>query len=128
MAESAMSGIGKVADEVRVVRMEAVAAAAEAKSVKELLQTQTAPFSMQAEASAERATEMMEGRVQALASHTKAQMSRVTGEVIQRLKKEIEATAMSTAATAEARMRDTIEGMWHDFQAKLERNLVESCR
>ena len=83
MAESAMPVVIKVADEVHVVRVEAVVAATEAKSAKEILQAQIASFSVQVEASAERAVEMMEGRVQALTSHTEAQTSRVTGEVIQ---------------------------------------------
>ena len=84
--------------------MEAAAVAAEAESVEEILQTQTASFSVQVEASAERVAEMMEVRVQALASHTKAEMLHVTGEVIERLEKEIDAVATSTAMTVEVRM------------------------
>ena len=59
----------------------AVVAAAEAENTKEILQSQTASFSAQVEASTERAVEVMEGRVQALASHTEAQMSHIAGEV-----------------------------------------------
>ena len=54
IAERAISRVGQVADGVRIARMEAVVAAAEAQSAKETLRTQTASFSAQAEASAER--------------------------------------------------------------------------
>ena len=77
-----MSGIGKVADEVRMAWMEVAVAAAEAESAKGILQSQSASFSTQVEASAERAVERMEGCIQALALHTEAQTSRITGEVI----------------------------------------------
>ena len=53
VTESAMSGVGRVADEVRTARLEAAAATAEAQSTKETLHTQTASFSAQAQASAE---------------------------------------------------------------------------
>ena len=73
VAESAMSGVGRVADEVRSARMEARVATTQAKSAKETMRTQTASFFVQVEASAEQVAEQMEGRLQALASHTKAQ-------------------------------------------------------
>ena len=66
-----------------MARMEAAAVAAEVQSAKETLRTQTASFCAQEEASAKRVTEHMEGCVQALASHTKAETSRVVGEVVQ---------------------------------------------
>ena len=62
-AESAMSGVGRVADEVREARMMAAAANAEAESAKETLRTQTASFSVEAKVSAGRVAEIMEGRV-----------------------------------------------------------------
>ena len=53
MAESTMSNVGKVVDEVRTARMEAAEAATKVESAKEILQTQTALLSVQAEASTE---------------------------------------------------------------------------
>ena len=76
-----MSGVGRVADEVREARMMEAVANVEAESAKETLHTQTASFSAQAEASAGRGTEIMEGCVQQLAVHTDAQTLRVTEEV-----------------------------------------------
>ena len=82
MAESAMSSISKVADEVHMARIEAATVAAEAESAKGILQSQSASFSVQVEASAERAVERMEGCVQQLVLYTDAQTSRVAGKVI----------------------------------------------
>ena len=58
-----MSSVGQVADEVRKARMEAAAAAAEVESAKGAVLSQGASFSAQAEASAAKAVEVMEGRV-----------------------------------------------------------------
>ena len=58
-----MSGVGQVVDEVRKVRMEAAVAAAKAESAKGTVLSQAASFSAQAEASAAKAVEVMEGRV-----------------------------------------------------------------
>ena len=64
IAESAMSGVGQVADEVHKARMEAAVAVAEAESAKGTVLLQAASFSVQAEASAAKAVEVMEGCVQ----------------------------------------------------------------
>ena len=64
VAESAVSGMEQIADEVRQVRMAAAAAAANAESAKEEFLLQAVSFSVQAEASAAKAVEVMEGRVQ----------------------------------------------------------------
>ena len=63
-----------------------------------------ASFFAKAEASAERAIEMMEAHVQQFVVHSDVQMSCVTGEVIQWLELEIEAVAMSTTVMEEIQM------------------------
>ena len=103
-----------------------VAVAAEAASAKETLQTQTASFSTQVEASAKRAVEVMEGRVQQLVLHTEAQMSPIAEEVTQRLECEIDAATMSAAMMGEVKSRDVMELMRHELQAQMEQNLGES--
>ena len=50
-AAGAMSNVGKVADEVRKVRMDAAAAVVEAKAVQGTVANQVASFSVQTEAS-----------------------------------------------------------------------------
>ena len=76
-----MSGVGQVADEVRKARMEAAAVAAEAESAKGTVLSQAASFSVQAEASAAKAGEVMEGRVQQLMHKSGVHMLRITEEV-----------------------------------------------
>ena len=82
IAESTISGVGRVTNEVRMARMEAAAVAAKVESAKRTIQSQAASFSVQAEASAVKAVEMMEGHVQQLVAHSDAQMSHVTREII----------------------------------------------
>ena len=62
--------------------MEAAAATAQAKSAKETMGTQTTSFCTQAKASAEQVAKQMEGRLQALTSHTDVQMLQVDVEVV----------------------------------------------
>ena len=65
IVESAISGVGKVADKVHMARMEAAAvAAAKVESAKETIQSQAALFSVQVEASTRKSIEVMEECVQ----------------------------------------------------------------
>ena len=128
VAESAISGVGQVADEVRKARMEAAAATAEAESAKGTIHSQAASLSAHAEASAAKAVEVMEGRVQQLAHESGIHTSRVTEEVTQRLEAEINAAVTSTAATAQAQMREAVDVMRRELQAQMEQNLAESHR
>ena len=128
VAESAISGVGQVADEVRKARIEAAAAAAEAVSAKGTIRSQAASFSAQAEASAAKAVEVMEGRVRQFAHESGVHTSRVAEEVTQRLEAEINAAATSTAATAQTQMREAVDVMRRELQAQMEQNLAESRR
>ena len=83
IVESAISGVGKVTDEVHMARMEVVVATTKMEHAKGEIQTQVASFSMQVDASATKAIEVMGERLQQLTSHTKAQMSCVAEEVTQ---------------------------------------------
>ena len=83
IVESAVSGIRKVADEVRVARIKVAEVVAKAGSVQGTIQSQVASFSAQAETSAAKAVEVMETRVQQLAAHMDVQMSCITVEVTQ---------------------------------------------
>ena len=83
---------------------------------------------MQAEASAAKAVEVMEGCVQQLAHESGVHMLRVIEEVTQRLETEINAAATSTAAIAQTQTRDAVEGIRRDLEAQMEQNLAESRR
>ena len=109
--------------------MEAAAAAAKAESAQKIVLLQVALFSVQVEVSAAKAVEVIEGRIQQLVHESGVHMSRVTEEVTQWLEMEINATATSTATTAQTQMRDAVEGIRRDLQAQMEQNLAESrCR
>ena len=89
--------------------MEAVTVAAEAKSAKEQVLSQAASFSVQAEASAAKAVEVMEGCVQQLVLESGVHTSCITEEVTQRLEVEINAAATSTATMTQIQMHDAVE-------------------
>ena len=95
-----MSGVGQVVDGVHKVRMEAAAMAAKVESVKRTVLLQATSFSTQVEASAAKAVEVMEGRVQQLAHESGVPMLCVAEELTQRLETEINAAMTSTAVTA----------------------------
>ena len=70
----------------------------------------------------------MEGRVRQFAHESGVHTSRVAEEVTQRLEAEINATATSTAATAQTQMRKAVDVMRRELQAQMEQNLAESRR
>ena len=128
VAESAMSGVGRVADETRRAREVAEAAIAEAKSVHGEVQSKVASLTARADASAAHAVEVLSGRVQEVAEQSQVQTSRVAVAVAQQLEKEIEAAASSTAATAEIHTRTAVEGMRRDVQAQIEQTRADAQR
>ena len=63
-----------------------------------------------------------------MAAYLDAQASRIAEMITQQLEWEIHAVVMSTAATAEIRMRTIVEGMRRDVQAQFERNRADALR
>ena len=127
VAESAISGVGQVADEVRKARkLRRRRWLPKQESAKGTIRSQAASFSSQVEASAAKAVEVMEGRVQQLAHESGVHTSRVAEEVTQRLEAEINAAATSTAATAQTQMREAVDVMRRELQAQMEQNLADS--
>ena len=108
VAESTLSGISQVADATHEI---AEAASAEAKSVHSAVESEVASLMARANASTAHAVEVLSGRVQKVAAHSDAQTSRVAKAVTRQLESEIQAAAMSTAATAELHTRAAVEGM-----------------
>ena len=111
VAESAMSGVERMAVEMRHAREVAEAAIAEARSVHGEVQSKVALLMARANVSATHAVEVLSGRVQEGAEQSQVQMSHVAVAVAQQFEKEIEAGVSSTAATAEIHMRTAVEGM-----------------
>ena len=67
-------------------------------------------------------------QLQKVAEYADAQTSRVAVDVTQRLQKEINAAAMSTAATAEVTTRNVVEGVRRDIQTQLDANHADALR
>ena len=72
VAESAISGVGQVADAVRVARAEAATAAANAQSAIGTVQTLATSLSVHTEEMTAKAVSEMEARVQQVASYSDA--------------------------------------------------------
>ena len=79
-----------------------------------------ATFAQLADANASNTMGILTGRVEQVAVQTEAQMSRVATQVMQQLKKDIEAIAMSTAAMVEITTRVVVEGVRHNVQAQFQ--------
>ena len=128
LMESAISRVGQVADEVQKECIETAAVAAEAESGKGTIRSQVALLSAHVEATAAKAVEVMEGRIQQLAHESGVHTSHVAEEVTQRLEAEINAAMNSTAATAQTQMRKAVAVMRCELQAQMEQNLAELHR
>ena len=93
------------------------------------VQSKVASIMAHADASAACAVEVLLGCVQEVVRHSEVQTPRIAETVTQQLEKEIEATAMSAATTAEIQMHTTMEGMRQDVQAQIEQNRADvQCR
>ena len=110
-AKSAMSGVGRVAEETLRVRGVAEAAIAEAKSVHEAVESKVASLTAQADASIALFTGVLSERVQQMAEHSDEQASCVAVEISQQLEKGLEAVATSVAATSERQTWTAVEDM-----------------
>ena len=119
IAATAISGVGRVEAETRRVREIVEATTAEARSVRDKVESRVATLVAAADASASRAVTEITGQVEKVAAYSDAQASRVTAEVTQRLESEIVAAATSTAATADITTRTVVEGVRRDIQAQL---------
>ena len=125
-AVTAVSGVGRLEQETRRVREMVEATTAEAKSVRDEVESRVAILAAATDASASHAETEIAGQLEKVAVYSEAQASRAAAEVMQRLEKEIGAAAISTAATAEITMRNAIEGVRRDIQAQLDQNRADA--
>ena len=125
-AETAMSAVGCVVEETRHVRGVAEAAIAEANSVHDAVESKVASLMAYAKASTAHITGVLSKRVEEVAAHSEAQVSRVAEVVTQQLEKEIQAAVTSTAMTAKVQMCIVVEGMRRDVQAQIEQNRMDT--
>ena len=129
IAESAISGVGQVADATHQACEVAEAAITEARSVHGKVKSKVATLMAQANASTAHAVEEITGCVQEVAAYLDAQALRITTEVTQRLESEIVAAVTSTATTADVSTCTVVEEVRRDVQAQLEQNRADAlCR
>ena len=81
-----------------------------------------------AEAKAARTVEHVTAEVKRVAAYSDAQASRVAADVTARLEHEVQATATSTAATAELMTCTVVEGVRRDIQAQLDANRADALK
>ena len=128
IAESAISGVGQVADAIRQAREVAEAAIAEARSMHGEVESKVATLVAQADASTAHAVEEITERVREVPAYLDVQASRVIAEVTQRLESEIVAAAISTATTADVNMHTVVEEVRRDVQVQLEQTHADVLR
>ena len=125
---TAISGVGRVAEESRRVRKLVGAATAKARSVRGEVESRVAQMAAAAEASAARSVEHVAAEVEQVAAYNNAQASRVAADVTARLEHEVQAAATSTVATAELMTRTVVEGVRREIQAQLDSNRADALR
>ena len=108
-AESAVSGVGMVADQTRYARSVAEAAIAEARSVRDEVTSRIAEVAQRSDVSASNIAEVLTGKVQQVAAQFEAHTSHAVGQVAQQLEQEVKAVATGAAATQEQSTRTAIE-------------------
>ena len=126
IAESAFSGVGQVADEIRRVRKVAETAIAEARSVHGAVESRVAALSARADESTVHAMEFLTEQVRQTVAETEAKVSRTVGTIVQQLEKEITAAATSATAMAEVTTLTMVEGVRRDVQAQMDKNRVDT--
>ena len=117
---TAISGVGRVEEEMHCVRQMVEATTAEARSMRGNIESHVATLVAAADASAADTAEEISSRVREAVEYSDAQALRVTADVTQQLEKEIVAAVTSTTVIAEINMRTVVEGVWRDIQAQLE--------
>ena len=127
-AATAVSGVGRIEAETLRVRELVEATSAEAKSVRDEVESRIAELAAASQASASQLAGQMATQVTKVAEYTDAQASRVAADVNARLEKEVQAAATSAAATAEVTTRTVLEGARRDIQAQLDANRADTLR
>ena len=110
-----MSGVGCIEDETHHVHELVEATTAEARSVRDEVQSRVATLVALADTSASHIAEEIEGCVRKVVAYSDAQASRIAVEVTQRLESEIVVAASSTTTTANIMMHTAVEGVRRDI-------------
>ena len=126
--ESALSGVGHVAEEICHAHSVEEVAISEARSMHGEIESKVSLLAAKAAVSTAHIRDALSKCVGEVVVETEAKTSHVVGTVAQQLEKEIQAAALSTAATAEIMTRTVVEGMHRDVQAQIEQNRADALR
>ena len=108
-ADTAYSGVGMVADQTRHARSVAETAIAEARAVREQVESKISEVAKRMNVSASGMAENVEGRMREVAAHTEAHTSHAVG-------------------TLEVKTREYVEGQRRELEAKIDRDRAEARR
>ena len=109
--ESAISGVGHIAEETHRARGIAEAAIAKAKSVHGEVESRVASLAVQAKASTTHIANALSKCVSEVMAQTEAKTPRAIGTMAQQLEREIEVVAISTATTSKQKTRSAVDGL-----------------
>ena len=123
-----ISGVGRVEQETRHICKIVEATMAEARSVRDKVESRVASLVASADPSALRAVEEIMGSVKEVVAYSDAQALCVTAEVMQRLESKIAAVALSATATADITTRTAGEGMRRHIQVQIEQICVDALQ
>ena len=115
-----MSGVGQVADAVRIARAEAATAAANAQSSIGMVQTIAMSLSTHTDVATAKAMSEMEACVQQIASYSDAQTSQAAATLRQELELGMVSVAASADETVAKRTCDAEERIRREVEAKLQ--------
>ena len=127
-AATAVSGVGRVAQETRYVRKLVEATSAKARSVRSDVERRVATLAAVSEENAARVAAEVESKMAKVAEYSDACVSHVAADVTARLEKDIQVAASSATATAEITARTAVEGARRDIQAQLDVYRADALR
>ena len=129
IAKTAISGVGRVEEEMRHACSVAEAAIAEATAASSRMESNIVHIVVQTEAKTVQAVTALAEHVRESVVETEACMSCTIGSVVQQLEREIEATATGVAATSEMKTKSAVEGLCGEIKAHLDQNRMDTlCR
>ena len=127
-AATAVSGVGRVAQETCCVHELVEATSAEARSVRSDVESCVATLVAASKVSAVRVAADVDAKVAKVAEDSDTRASHVAADVAAQLENEIQVAALSTAATAEIATRTAVKGARRDIQAQLEVYCADALR
>ena len=125
IAETAISGVGCMEEEMRHTRSVAEAAIAEAAAVSSCMESNVVHVVVQTEAKTAQAVMALAERVRESVVETEASTSHTVRSVVQQLEREIEATTMGAIVTSEMKTKSAVQGLRGESKAHLDQNRAD---